>query len=71
MSIDKKNQILKSAKIFKVLSNLNIIRFREIYSTLNKILCLVMGYAEEGNLKKKIIEGREAGKYFFESQILD
>ncbi len=48
------NELLIDAKILEVINHPNIIRFREVYKTKSKKLCIVMDYAENGNLKEQI-----------------
>ena len=48
------NELLIDAKILEVINHPNIIRFREVYKTKAKKLCIVMDYAENGNLKEQI-----------------
>ena len=41
---------MQEAKIMEVLHHPNIIRFREVYTTRNGKLCIVMNYADGGDL---------------------
>ena len=54
LSLEDCNELLKDAKILEVINHPNIIRFREVYKTKAKKLCIVMDYAENGNLKEQI-----------------
>jgi NIMA (never in mitosis gene a)-related kinase len=48
--------IVKEGMILQVLSHPNIIRFWDVYKTKNKKLCIVMDYAEGGDLQSRIHE---------------
>jgi len=54
MSEKEKQDTLKEAKILEVLGHPNIIRFREVYKTKKGRLCIVMDYADGGDLQKMI-----------------
>lgn len=54
MSEKEKEETLKEAKILEVLNHPNIIRFREVYKTKKGKLCIVMDYADGGDLQKMI-----------------
>ena len=54
MSDDERKETLREAKILEVLSHPNIIRFREVYKTKKGKLCIVMDYADNGDLQTKI-----------------
>ena len=67
MSEQEKKDTIKEAKILEVLQHPNIIRFKEVYKTKKGQLCIVMDYADGGDLQKKIKEAREGGmKYLTE-----
>lgn len=71
MSEQEKKDTIKEAKILEVLQHPNIIRFKEVYKTKKGQLCIVMDYADGGDLQKKIKEARDGGmKYLTEDQIL-
>ena len=53
---EDRKEVLIDAKILEVLSHPNIIRFREVYKTKKKQLCIVMDYADNGNLKEQILQ---------------
>ena len=44
-----------------MLQHPNIIRFKEVYKTKKGQLCIVMDYADGGDLQKKIKEAKEKG----------
>lgn len=44
-----------------MLQHPNIIRFKEVYKTKKGQLCIVMDYADGGDLQKKIKEARDQG----------
>lgn len=60
--------IKKEADILKVLVHPNIIRFRDIYMDKKAKLCIVMDYADAGDLANKI---EKANDYFAEQEVLD
>eukprot|EP00826_Nyctotherus_ovalis_P046674 TRINITY_DN5306_c0_g1_i3.p1 TRINITY_DN5306_c0_g1~~TRINITY_DN5306_c0_g1_i3.p1 ORF type:complete len:500 (-),score=133.51 TRINITY_DN5306_c0_g1_i3:177-1676(-) len=59
----------QEAKILAVLKHPCIVNFREVFVTVSDKLCIVMDFAEGGDLQRVIREAR--GNYFTESQILD
>ena len=69
MSEAEKQDTLKEAKILEALNHPNVIRFREVYKTKKGKLCIVMDYADGGDLQKMI--QAQKGKYFPESLVLD
>ena len=69
MSEVEKRETIKEAKILELFKHPNIIRFREVYKTKRGKLCIVMEYAEGGDLQKKIKD--QNGQNFTENQILD
>lgn len=56
MSEDEKKETLREAKILEVLNHPNIVRFMEVYKTKKGKLCIVMDYADGGDLQSKIKE---------------
>jgi NIMA (never in mitosis gene a)-related kinase len=46
------------------LSHPNVIQFKEIYTTRKQKLCIVMEYAENGDLDGKVAEQQAKGKHF-------
>ena len=54
MSENEKQDTLKEAKILEALNHPNVIRFREVYKTKKGKLCIVMDYADGGDLAKMI-----------------
>ncbi|KAL4440853.1 hypothetical protein ABPG74_013834 [Tetrahymena malaccensis] len=69
MSPEEKKESYKESKILEQLNHPNIVKFKEIYKTKSGKLCIVMEYADGGDLSQKIQKQR--GKYFKEEQILD
>jgi len=69
MSSSEKDEAVREALILKSLSHPNIIRFKDAYKTKKEKLCIVMEYADHGDLQGAI-EARN-GKYFSESQVID
>jgi NIMA (never in mitosis gene a)-related kinase len=56
MSEEERRETLNEAKILEVLNHPNIVRFREVYKTKKGKLCIVMDYADDGDLQGKIKE---------------
>lgn len=54
ISDDDRIAALREAKILELLSHDNIIEFKEVYKTNKGKLCIVMGYADDGDIAKKI-----------------
>ena len=72
MSEQEKKDSIKGAKILQILKHPNIIGFKEVYKTKKGQLCIVMDYADCGDLQKKIKEARDGGmNYLKEEQILN
>lgn len=56
MSEDERKETLREAKILEVLNHPNIVRFREVYKTKKGKLCIVMDFADGGDLQGRIKE---------------
>lgn len=69
MTAQEKDETLREAKILEYLKHPNIVQFKEVYKTKKGKLCIVMEFADGGDLAKKVKDAR--GKYFSEAQILD
>ena len=69
MDEEERDEALKEVKIMEGLDHPNIIRFREVYRTKENILCIVMDYADGGDLLDKLKKAN--GSYLPESQILN
>ena len=69
MSEAEKLDTLKEGKILEALNHPNIIKFKEVYKTKKGKLCIVMDYADGGDLTKMIQQQR--GNNFSEGKILD
>ncbi|CAD8089299.1 unnamed protein product [Paramecium sonneborni] len=65
----EKEETIKEAKILQHLDHPNIVKFKDVYATKQGKLCIVMEYADGGDLALKI--KNQQGKLFKESQILD
>jgi len=50
MSDDDRQSTFREAKILEALAHPNIIRFKEVYKTKQGQLCIVMDYADGGDL---------------------
>lgn len=69
MSPQEKEETIKEALILQNLKHPNIISFRDAYTTKKGKLCIVMDFADGGDLQSKIKERN--GRPFTETQILD
>ena len=54
MSEEERTEILRVAKILEELQHPNIVRFKEVYKTKSGKLCIVMDYADRGDLQGRI-----------------
>ncbi|CAD8211703.1 unnamed protein product [Paramecium octaurelia] len=68
MKQDEIAQAYREAKIMSTLKHPNIINFREVYKTKKGKLCIVMDYADGGDLAQKI---KQTQGSLSESQVLD
>lgn len=50
MNEEERRETLKEAKILEALNHPNIVRFKEVYKTKKGKLCIVMDYADGGDL---------------------
>lgn len=71
LSEQEKTDTIKEAKILEVLNHPNIIRFKEVYKTKRGQLCIVMDYADDGDLQSKIKEQKSNGGFIDEGTILN
>jgi len=69
MSEKEKKETYNEAKVLKSMNHPNIVHFREVYKTKRGKLCIVMDFADGGDLSAKI--KAQHGRYFSEAQILD
>ncbi len=70
MSREDEIESFKEAKIMRKLDHPNIVRFKEVYRTKGHKLCIVMEYADGGDLNSVVKETKEQGGSFEESLIL-
>lgn len=76
MSEEERKETLREAKILEVLNHPNIVRFREVYKTKKGKLCIVMDFADGGDLQSRIKEKHKKRQqtgvleYFSEEQVL-
>ena len=56
MSDEEKKETLREAKILEVFDHPNIVKFREVYKTKKGKLCIVMDYADGGDLQSRVKE---------------
>ena len=54
MSAQERDDTLKEAKILEKLQHPNIVKFREVYKNKEGKLCIVMEYADGGDLSDQI-----------------
>lgn len=77
MNEEERKETLREAKILEVLNHPNIIRFKEVYKTKKGKLCIVMDYADGGDLQSRIKEKHKKRQqtgtleYFSEDQVLN
>ncbi|EAR93072.2 Serine/Threonine kinase domain protein (macronuclear) [Tetrahymena thermophila SB210] len=69
MSTEEKRETQKEARILQQLNHPNIVKFKDVYTTKKGKLCIIMEYADGGDLAKVVKDAR--GKYLQEKQILD
>jgi len=69
MPDSEKRETIKEAKILEALKHPNIVKFREVYKTRKGKLCIVMDYADGGDLTKHINSAK--GSSIPENQIVD
>jgi NIMA (never in mitosis gene a)-related kinase len=70
MSDQEKKDTLREAKILESFNHPNIVKFKEVYKTKKGKLCIVMDYADGGDLAGKI-KSQKGQQNFPENQILD
>lgn len=63
MSNEEQRATKKEAKILEALKHPNIILFREVYLTRKGMLCIVMDYADGGDIAQRI-KKLSRGTYF-------
>lgn len=54
MKEEERRETIKEARILEALRHPNIVKFREVYKTKKGRLCIVMDYADGGDLGHKI-----------------
>jgi NIMA (never in mitosis gene a)-related kinase 1/4/5 len=54
MREDERKVTIKEARILEALKHPNIVKFREVYKTKKAKLCIVMDYADGGDLAQKL-----------------
>ena len=69
MSEAERKETLQEARIIEHLEHPNVVKFIETFKTKKGKLCIVMDYADGGDIAHKIKEQR--GRPFSESQVLD
>lgn len=69
-STKEKKQIDQEGKLLEQLNHANIIGFREVYKTKKGKICIVMDYADGGDLSDKIKKAKENFDYLSEDEIL-
>ena len=71
MGFKERKVTLAEAKILEKLHHPNIVTFIEIYISKRKKLCIVMDYADGGDLSQKVDRARKRNRHFPENQIID
>lgn len=69
MTPQEKREAYHEAKVMSAFDHPNIIKFKEVYTTTNGKLNIVMNYADGGDLSSKLKSQR--GRLFSENEILD
>lgn len=69
MSDSQKKEVLQESRLLEALSHPNIVKFIEVYKTKKGKLCIIMDYADGGDLSGKIKDQR--GRFIPEAQVLD
>ena len=54
MTDEEKDECLKEARILEWLDHPNIVKFKEVYRTKSGLLCIVMEYVNNGDLKQRL-----------------
>lgn len=68
MSLEEKKEAYREVKVMAAFDHPNIIHFRDVYTTTNGKLNIVMDYADGGDLAAKI--KAQKGKFFSEATVL-
>ena len=68
---DDSEKTVQEALLLKNMDHPNIIQFRDVYLTKSKKLCIVMEYADDGDLSTKIKRAKEADQPLNEAEIID
>ena len=68
MTDREKKEVLQEARLLEVLQHPNIVKFIDAFPNKEGKLCIIMSYADGGDLKQKI---QQQSGGFPESQILD
>lgn len=69
MSESEKREVVQESKLLEALSHPNIVQFIEVYKTKKGKLCIIMDYADGGDVSDKVKAQR--GKNLSEAQVLD
>lgn len=70
MDRKQREEALNEVLVLKAMRHPYIITYRESFME-KKCLCIVMDYADGGDLYTKIAKQKELGQFFSEDQILD
>ena len=54
LSSEEKNEVLLESRLLEALSHPNIVKFIEVYKTKRGKLCIIMDYADGGDLSQRI-----------------
>ena len=70
MTTEEKQSTYREAKFLELLSHPNIVHFREIYKNSKNEVCIVMDYADGGDMAKVIKEYKAQNVFMTEQRIL-
>jgi len=68
VSRQEQEEAIREAEILKILKHPNIIQFKDFFIVRREYICIIMDYADGGDLASKI---KQTETYFSETQILD
>lgn len=69
MSSRERTEAMQEARLLAELKHPYIVAFRESWCEEGR-LCIVMDYAENGDLQQRIVKQKRSGQYFAESQVV-
>ena len=69
LSTRERNNALNEVRILASIDHENIVKYKEAFTDSEKYLCVVMEFADDGDLYQKITEFRKAKQRFEERQV--